>query len=749
MQTRQPKKKMAVRPALCSGRRIFFIITLALLVTHTHLWAAAPQPQNTAKSWRLATADTELELAVTGGSPMLQVLRSSATHRNWLASPRKESLMKSVLVKGVAKDLDWHFEGADLDSKGEQLTFHFSNASPKLSLDSVWRARPGHGPAEHWMTMQNQSGAEITVTQQESLSLTDLAVPTGETAHAWWINRGGSNASREGGTLTVPVDSDFDQTLVCDLTDGSSPVPWMDFQVKENEGLYVGWEFSGIGDVHAKTTSANPLRFELGVGLAPDFKTDIAAGDTFLVPAAFVGCYKGDIDDGSYTLHRFILEKLLPSLPSDQSYPTLAYNLYLDVGGGKAREGDVLNSAAFCKHLGFETFVPDAMWYVTDGDWRWDPARFPRGGGPIVDYTHQNGMKLGLWVAWTHGGDSIYPGALDIFRHPDWATESLKPEWKPEDINWSTLIDLGFDPARDWAAKELDRIVDDNHLDYLKHDYTPIVTQCVQTNHRHHYGADVSYWSTLGYYSVMDSVKQHHPNLALEGCSGGGHMKDFGYLKRVHYIVTTDTLSALPDRQSIYDSTFAIPPAVLMAYTYENYYNKDADRPLPYFWRCAAMSAWQIDPTHTAGWSPQEIAGAQRAVETYKKWVRPILQDVEVHHILPRPDDFHWDGMFYWSPSLKRGTVYIFRPNNDQAVQRIRLKGLAAEGEYHVRSEDGSIAEETRAGSDLMSNGLKVKLPSKYSSDLIYVEQSKSEGTAWRPLNELADGLTTPGHTPR
>jgi alpha-galactosidase len=499
----------------------------------------------------------------------------------------------------------------------------------------------------------------------------------------------------------------------------------MDIQIKQEEGLYVGWEFSGVGGVRAKTTSTNPTRFELAVGLAPDFKTDIPAGDTYLAPAAFVGCYKGDIDDGSYTLHRFILEKLLPSLPADQPYPTLAYNLYLDVGGTKARESDVLNSAAFCKRLGFETFVPDAMWYTTDGDWRWDPSRFLRGGGPIIDYTHQNGMKLGLWVAWTHGGDSIHPDALNIFRHPDWATEALKPDWKAEEINWSTLIDLGYDPARDWATKELDRIVTDNHLDYLKHDYTPIVTECVQTNHRHHYGVDVSYWSTLGYYQAMDSVKQHNPNLVLEGCSGGGHIKDFGYVKRVHYIVTTDTLSSLPDRQSIWDSTFAFPPALLMAYTYENFFNKDSDRPLPFFWRSASMSAWQIDPTHTANWSPEEVASAIRAAEIYKSWIRPILQDVEVHHILPRPDDFHWDGMFYWSPSLRRGTVYVFRPNNDQVTQRIRLKGLAVDGQYHVRSEDGSIAEATVSGTDLMNTGLKIKLPAKYSSDLIYVEMSK------------------------
>jgi alpha-galactosidase len=578
---------------------------------------------------------------------------------------------------------------------------------------------------EHWLTISNESGHTVTTIQQESLVLTNLVVPAKEPAQAWWINRGGGNASHEGGTFTVGVDSEFDQVLVSDPTDGSSPVPWMAVQIREDEGLYVGWEFSGIGDIRARTTSTDPTRFELRVGLAPDFKTDITAGAIFLAPPAFVGCYKGDVDDGSYTLHRFILEKLLPSLPPDQPYPTLAYNLYLDVGGNKAREADVISSAAFCKLLGFETFVPDAMWFVQSGNWRWDPTRFPRGEEPIEEYTHQNGMKLGLWVAWTQGGDSQYPGALNIFRHPDWATEKMAPDWKPSDINWGTIIDLGFDPARDWAEQETERIVGDYRLDYLKHDYTPIVTHCAQTNHRHRYGVDVSYWSTLGYYHVMEALKQRYPNLVLEGCSGGGHIKDFGYIKHVHYIVTTDTLSALPDRQSIYDSTFAFPPAVLMAYTYENYYNKDADQPRPFFWRCAMMSAWQIDPTHTANWSPEEIASAQRAAEIYKSWIRPMLKDVEVHHILPRPDDLHWDGMFYWSPSLKRGTLYIFRPNNDQATQRVRLKGLKPEAQYRIRSEDGSVPEEIRAGSDLMSSGLKVKLPGKYSSDLIYLVQSK------------------------
>ncbi|MFY9938503.1 MAG: GH36 C-terminal domain-containing protein, partial [Silvibacterium sp.] len=105
-------------------------------------------------------------------------------------------------------------------------------------------------------------------------------------------------------------------------------------------------------------------------------------------------------------------------------------------------------------------------------------------------------------------------------------------------------------------------------------------------------------------------------------------------------------------------------------------------------------------------------------------WVRPILQDVQVHHILPRPDGYHWDGMFYWSPSLKRGTLYIFRPNSDESVQHVTLKGLVADTKYSIRSEDHSISDATFSGKDLMTTGLTIQLSARYTSDLLYFEEA-------------------------
>ena len=729
--------------------------------------AAASAVSQKATSWTLSSDDTLLTVSVEGGRPALRTLRSKVATDNWLRGRPKEKLMETIQVDGSVVKTDWKFQSADLDEKKEQLTLHFTNADPRLELNSIWRARPGPGPVEHWLTIANDSGQTVTVTHQDSLALDGLTLAVNESADVWWINRGGINASRQGGAFVAKVDTELDQILKSDPGNPSSPVPWLAIQVGTLRGLYMGWEFSGIGRIHAKTVSSNPTHLSVRVGNMPEFKTDLNAGETFLVPPAFVGCYRGEIDDGSYSLHRFVLGKLVPPLPKDKPYPSLVYNFWVDNLGNvskgsqkhaplssdsfqltgpmagaalqllgpipteaelaetsrKTTEAELLYAAAQAHDFGFETFMVDGVWFPQTGDWRWDPARFPHGDRSLREFLNQHGMQLGLWMAYTHGSDSDDPGAMNVFRHADWFTKTYPPEWKSRYWNWVTLFDLGSDPANNWAKQETQRVVRDYRVDYFKHDYSPIVTQCAMTSHRHKYGVDVGYWSTLGYYQVQEALKQRFPELVLEGCSGGGHIKDFGYIRRVNYIATTDTMSSLPNRQSIWDSTFAFPPAVLMAYTRENMYNRDSDQPRPYFWRTAMMSAWQIIPGNSASWTNEEKAGVQRAVEIYKSWVRPILRDATVHHILPRPDDLHWDGMFYWSPALGHGTLYIFRPDNDQVFQRVRLKGLSGGQHYHIWSEDGSVAEGIRTGADLMNPGLGIKLPSKYSSDLIYVEK--------------------------
>jgi len=707
-----------------------YFLAAILLVVSTAANASADSAGN---RWNLATADTEISISVANNQPVVSRLECPAARHNWAGEGMRVPLLSRVWIDLREIQTAWSFQTGAMDQASGQLALTFTNADPKLVLRSIWRARPVRGPVEHWIEIENGSGRRVTVSHQDSLSLTTLK-PGGE-ATLWWISRGGSDARSTPGIFREPLVAGLNRVVTSNPVEANSPVPWLAVQVGDRRGLYVGWEFSGVGGVRAKTgASAEPI--ELCVGNLPEFKTDVEPGETFLVPPAFVGCYAGDIDEGSYSLHRFILQRLRPRVPEGCPDPILVFNGYMASGQRAATEASSVSAARWCKMAGFESFTTDAVWFrhYAPGDWRWDPERFPTEGRSIQQYLHGRGVRWGLWCAWNNGGLSPQPGALSVrgpAGHPEWFQADYAETWGPGSFS-GAMACLACAEFKDWAVKATQGVVTQNRLDYFKHDGSPIVVQCNKKTHRHHWGVDVSYWSTLGYYEVQQALRKNLPNLVLENCSGGGGIKDFGVIGQSHYTVATDTLLELPNRQSIYDSTFALPPLVLQAYTLDyhpgwagNYYTgTKGDEPGAFLWRSAMMSAWQCCPANVENWTPEQVQSLQEAVAVYREWIRPILQDVKVHHILPRPDGKHWDGMFHWSPSLSKGTLYIFRTDSAEDTRTIKLKGLSPQGKYWLWCEEGSVSSGVRSGEELVESGLTVTLPAVYTSDLVFLQDA-------------------------
>jgi hypothetical protein len=696
------------------------------------LFLASMPMQNT--MWLLHTDDTMATIGVVDDRPVLLRLGSPNDGHRWCArSP--VPFMDKVWLAGSETPTHWHFLRGRLSEGATKLTLVFQ--SGETELDSIWRGRKGRGPIEHWIEITNRSKSLLTIPQQESLA---LGTDPGGPAEVWWIRRGASNAMTQGGTFQEPVKAGMNLDLVSNHHDGASPVPWLSVQVGATRGLYVGWEFSGLGHLQARSDGHG---VNIQAGLLPDFKTDVKPGETLTIPAAFVGCYKGDIDEGSQSLHRFVMEKLRANPPNSFQDPTTVCGVYLDAGGDKSTEATLLRSIDFAKGLGLDTYLVDAIWFPACGDWRWDPARFPRGSKPIGDAIRSAGMNFALWCAWDNGGVSSDPGALSVrgpAGHPDWFESNVLSNWQPGPF-YGLSACMASDDARAWAIKKTQSLVSESHLQFLKTDCHPMVQQCVQTNHRHTHGTDVSYWSALGVYEVWDRLRAAFPNLVLENCSGASHIKDFGVVKRCAYTAVTDTLSNLPDRAGVYDSTFVLPPCSLMTYTYERGYNVLGDDPGSFLFRSGMMTAWDLAPTDSKNWTSEEKASARMALRSYKEWIRPVLQDCKVHHILPRPTGTRWDGMFFWSAKLGKGTAFVFRPNSVVGRQTIRLAGLYSRKRYLCWSEDGSIVPGLHAGSALMDQGFSVSLPERYTSDLIYIQESTlAKPLGWgEPAENLSD----------
>jgi hypothetical protein len=74
------------------------------------------------------------------------------------------------------------------------------------------------------------------------------------------------------------------------------------------------------------------------------------------------------------------------------------------------------------------------------------------------------------------------------------------------------------------------------------------------------------------------------------------------------------------------------------------------------------------------------VEAIAREVQTYKTRLRPLIREANLYHILPRPDDRHWDGIQYYNPATGQGATCVYKPHSENEAQTIRLKGLEGTG---------------------------------------------------------------------
>ena len=134
---------------------------------------------------------------------------------------------------------------------------------------------------------------------------------------------------------------------------------------------------------------------------------------------------------------------------------------------------------------------------------------------------------------------------------------------------------------------EVERIVDDYHLDMLEHDGYLVAQGCTRDDHPHappdrgtmnvkhdedsdfvlaSNSTDVSYHAVRSYYDIYEQLRRDHPGLLLEVCNDGGRMVDFGSAAHGDYFSMTDSYDPLSNRRAFYDASYVLPPAMLESY---------------------------------------------------------------------------------------------------------------------------------------------------------------------------------------
>ena len=336
--------------------------------------------------------------------------------------------------------------------------------------------------------------------------------------------------------------------------------------VEAKQGWYAGIELTARTRINVTPGEAagesRPIAVRIGLqeDAANRYFTRVGPGERFEAPKVFIGCYGGDVDDGANRLRKWVRTNLTPAT-HDPHYPLLVNNSW---GSGMAVDErlarKMIDESA---ELGLELFHIDAGWFRTVGDWRPNEKKFPRGLGPVADYAHEKGLKFGLWVGWTQGGNQVDPTGEHRIMSPldpamaDWFYQDFPKNWKAGEFTGATAC-LGDPKVVDWCLNQLRAIVKQDKLDLLEHDQTMVLDGCAQRGHLHTPSrVDVGYRAALGYYRVYDTLRAENPNLLFENCVNGGHMVDYGAVRRCHYISITDTYDPLSNRRAFYDASYA------------------------------------------------------------------------------------------------------------------------------------------------------------------------------------------------
>ncbi len=715
---------------------------LKILGTLVIIAACLAHAPSRAASADLATADTLVRVQATEGRLALISLQCRRSGREWALgdSTPPIPLIASAHVNGQERPLAWKLARVRRNGK-KQAVFTFHCQKPALELRSGWKAAPGPGPVEHTLEITNHSNQTLLLPLQTSLRF-DVRAPVGHPLTHWWVEKGGSFPS-DSGAHHEPIASGYQSSLLSTPYGGDGAdrdaIPWTAVQDEmAREGWYVGIEFSGrvslsLNRLPSSAKAGTEVETELGLDNAEPAQTRLLPGETWQAPAVFVGCYSGDVDDGSNRLHRWVESELRPPV-HDPHYPLLTLNSW---GSGMAVDEPLARRMiADAVSLGLEMFHIDAGWFRAVGDWRSIPAKFPHGLAEISDIAHANGLKFGLWVGWTQGGvepDAEDRGAiLNVFApdRRDWFTHDYPPDWKPSDFTGANLC-LADTAADDWCLSLLDRLVSEFHLDMLEHDQPMIVDSCARTDHPHTDSpADIAYRAARGYYRVYDALRAKHPRLLFEDCVNGGHTVDYGIARQVDYISITDTYSPLANRRAFYDASRALPPSMCECYVQ----NEPVKTPTEFRAMLrSGMMGWftlMCDPNQ---WTAEQHSIARRQFSLYKTRLRPLIRGGNLYHLTERPDGVRWDAVQYADTSGRQAALMAFRGTGPEESRLFRLRGLQPETRYRVSFEDGAVPSVIRSGRDLMQEGIAVELLESGSSQLAFITAAGSKAGAKDP----------------
>jgi len=666
--------------------------------------------------------DEDLATAYTGREHASFDSRETMTNEEypgWGGLRYNEPCVKVTLADGT-RDLVLNYVSHEIH--GDRLEIHTKDIRYALAVDLLYRVYPRSGIIEKRSIIRNQTGQPIVV---ESAQSGVWYVPAGEGYRLSYLT---GRWAEETQLHREPVEPG---KKVLESRRGNTSHqanPWfaLDYQgaADEEHGRVwfgaIGW--SGNWKLVVEETPAQQVRVTGGFNDF-DFGYLLKPGETLETPAFYGGFTDQGFGESSRIMHAFERQEILPDRAAPHPRPVL-YNSWeattFDVN--EAGQKQLADKAA---KIGVELFVMDDGWFGQRnddhaglGDWTVNPQKFPNGLKGLIDYVNGLGMKFGLWVE----PEMVNPNS-DLYRaHPDWAMH-FNDRPRSEARN-QLILNMARDDVRDHIFTVLDKLVSENHIEFLKWDMNrhfgepgwPEVAVAEQKQ------IWVKYVDNV--YNNIDRLRAKHPGLEIESCSGGGGRLDLGILKRVDEVWTSDNTEAF-DRLRIQEGfTNAYAPKVMMAWVTDVPNLNGRSTPLKYRFLVAMQGSLGIG-SNLNHWTDADFALASRMVGIDKE-IRATVQQGNLYRLFsPREGEFTANQ--YVSQDGKQAVLFAFLHSQQylRPAPVVYLRGLDERAVYRIKPIDDKLTGrlETASGSYLMNHGIELRLGGDFDSTMLTLER--------------------------
>lgn len=443
--------------------------------------------------------------------------------------------------------------------------------------------------------------------------------------------------------------------------------------------------------------------------------------EVFTSPCVHIGHVAGDLDDVVNEMHSHIRKSVL-NMPEADGKEAL-----INCGMGAEHTMNVEDSKEFIRQfaeMGGEIFTIDAGWEcppTKEMEWPHyngrnipDPDRYPDGIKVLSDFTHENGLKFGLWVDIESVGEYCETSKT----HPEWLSVN------PLGERSSKFMDLSIPQCAEWCESELSRIITEYELDLLRVDHNVDYTEYFGMRKCENGGLEcVNFRHNMAVYKMYENLKKKFPNVIFENCAGGGGRTDLGMMKNFNHSWVSDWQKAPRSVMITNGMTMALPPervdrlfAGMGCHTRGSFDFHMRNTMLGH------ISLNVISPAY-AQWNTEQMEFIKHSIGIYKDFIRPFLSDSKIYHHTPDLTNADNCVIELSSPDKSKGVIGVFTlsGSNEKNINIIP-KGIDVSKTYKVTLDNERESYETH-GSQLKTQGINVYIPCSLSSELVMFEE--------------------------